>query len=220
MLQKNEEALKNLLEKSYNYALNGKNAFSMMIEGYQKRDTALLQEAKEFLKGSKKDESKIDMKAVETLALYSPEARDLRRVVALIKVVAEFSRINDYIKSKINSVIEEIVNDEALEEEGTRLAFFKSTFKALSDAVELVKEDNSSRLNQLIRDISIEESKCDDFVAILEKNIILNICENSDEMENFAKRLVNVRKLERVSDRCMNIAKLMKYAVEGGKLKL
>ncbi|HGZ69783.1 MAG TPA: hypothetical protein ENK74_00095, partial [Nitratifractor sp.] len=71
MLQKNEEALKNLLEKSYNYALNGKNAFSMMIEGYQQRDTALLQEANELLKGSKKDESKIDMKAVETLSLYS-----------------------------------------------------------------------------------------------------------------------------------------------------
>lgn len=220
MLTKYEEALTKLYDKSYEFATNTKTAFTLLVNALESRSIEQLKEAKALLKDSKKEEAKIDMRAVETLALYSPEATDLRRVIATIKIVSEFGRIDDYIKAAIATLMEEIINEEVYEEEGTKTAFYKSTLKAISDAAELIRVKDGAHLRELIRDISIEESKCDDFVGILEKNIITQICDTDNEGSNFAKRFNAIRKLERISDRCMNIAKLTKYAVEGGKLKL
>jgi len=220
MLSKYQEALNSLIDKSYEFANGAKVAFEIVVEVLESKDIKRLKEAKEMVKGSSKKEAKIDMKAIETLALYAPEASDLRRVVTLIKINGEFSRISDYIKAQINTLIQEIINEDLLNDDGTRVAFYKSTLKALSASVELIKTTLQDELNNLIREINLEESKCDDFVSILEKNVLMQICKESSNAEFVAKRLNSIRKLERISDRCVNIAKLSKYALEGGKLKL
>ncbi len=218
MLPKYKEALDKLIEDAYKLANSAKEGFEIVVEVLESKDLERLKEAKALVKGSSKKESKIDMKAIETLALYAPEATDLRKVATIIKMSSEFSRICDYVKAQANTLMQEIINEEPIDD-GTRVAFYKSTLKALSLSVELIKADDSA-LHDLIREISIEESKCDDFVSILEKSIISTMCENSEDMEFIVSRLNSVRKLERISDRCVNIAKLMKFAIEGGKLKL
>ena len=219
MLPKYQEALDKLVNESYELAHCAQEAFEIVVEVLESKDLERLKEAKALVKGSTKREAKIDMRAIETLALYSPEASDLRKVATIIKMSGEFSRICDYVKAQANTLMQEIINEDLVDNDGTRLAFYKSTLTALSLSVELVKADDSV-LNDLIRGISIEESKCDDFVSILEKSIISTMCENSEDMEFIVSRLNSVRKLERISDRCVNIAKLMKFAIEGGKLKL
>ncbi len=218
MLPKYKEALDKLIEDAYKLANSAKEGFEIVVEVLESKDLERLKEAKALVKGSSKKESKIDMKAIETLALYAPEATDLRKVATIIKMSSEFSRICDYVKAQANTLMQEIINEEPIDD-STRVAFYKSTLKALSLSVELIKADDSA-LHDLIREISIEESKCDDFVSILEKSIISTMCENKEDMEFIVKRLNSVRKLERISDRCVNIAKLMKFAIEGGKLKL
>ncbi len=218
MLPKYKEALDKLIEDAYKLANSAKEGFEIVVEVLESKDLERLKEAKALVKGSSKKESKIDMKAIETLALYAPEATDLRKVATIIKMSSEFSRICDYVKAQANTLMQEIINEEPIDD-GTRVAFYKSTLKALSLSVKLIKADDSA-LHDLIREISIEESKCDDFVSILEKSIISTMCENSEDMEFIVSRLNSVRKLERISDRCVNIAKLMKFAIEGGKLKL
>jgi len=219
MLPKYKEALDKIANESHDFANSIKEAFAIVVEVLESKDIEKLKEAKELIKGNTKKESKIDMKAIETLALFSPEAKDLRQVVALIKVNGEFSRIADYVKSQINILMHEIINEDVFGTDGTRVAFYKSTLKALDHSVALIKATDGT-LSDLIREITIEESKCDDFVSILEKNIITSICANEIETEFVVARLNSVRKLERISDRCVNIAKLMKFAIEGGKLKL
>jgi len=220
MLTKYQEALESLYGRSYDFAKNIEDSFSLVVDVLESKDLDKLSEAKAMLKGSVKEESKIDMKIIETIALYSPEAKDLRRVVTLLKIVGEFSRISDYIKAQISTLTQEIIEGEELVGDGTRVSFYTSTLAALKASVELVKTKDESILNELIREISIEESKCDDFVSIIEKEIISEICDNKNEIAYFTKRLNSVRKMERISDRCINIAKLRKYAIEGGKLKL
>ncbi len=220
MLTKYQEALNNLEEKSYSFAKEIEEAFLLVTQSLESKDLNSLNAAKSKVKGSNKAESKIDMKIIETLALYSPEARDLRGVVTLMKIVGEFSRISDYVLAQVNTVSQEILEDENSIDDVTRVSFYKSTLKALSSSVELIKVKDENILHDLIRDISIEESKCDDFVSILEKNIISSICDNEQDIPYFAKRLNSVRKMERISDRCVTIAKLKRYALEGGKLKL
>jgi len=127
--------------------------------------------------------------------------------------------LQEYLHLDTN-VYHKIINEDLLRDDGTRVAFYKSTLKALSASVELIKTTSQDELNNLIREINLEESKCDDFVSILEKNVLMQICKESSNAEFVAKRLNSIRKLERISDRCVNIAKLSKYALEGGKLKL
>jgi len=87
-------------------------------------------------------------------------------------------------------------------------------------ALEAIVEEDSESLDRIARQISVEESKCDDFVSILEKNMIGEICSRPEQADELVGRLHVMRKLERVSDRCVNIVKLARYALEGGKLKL
>jgi len=150
MLSKYQEALAKLVDSSYEFAKSAQEAFDIVVESLATKDINRLKEAKELVKGSSKREAKIDMRAIETLALYSPEATDLRRVATLIKISGEFSRISDYIKAQISTLTQEIIEDD-LVEDSTREAFYKSTQKAINASVELIKVDDESRLNELIR---------------------------------------------------------------------
>ncbi len=220
MLSKYQEDLEKLYNRSYDFAKNIEVAFALVVGALESKNLDSLKEAKSMLKGSSKEESKIDMKIIEVLALYAPEAKDLRRVVTLMKITSEFSRISDYVTAQIKTLTQEIIEEEELKGDGTRESFYQSTLAALKASVEIIKVKDEAILNELIRVVSIEESKCDDFVSIIEKGIISEICNNKNDISYFTKRLNSVRKMERISDRCVNIAKLRKYAIEGGKLKL
>ncbi|GEM_PF-853634 len=229
MLKKYEEALNKIVEEVYAFGELDEKALQHIAEGLQNRETAKLEEARRLLKGNHKANAKIDMNIITTLALYAPEASDLRRVVALIKIASELSRIGDYLKAHAKNLLKQMAGNEEEEEEDhairplltdTARAFYQSTETALHLALEAIKETDPDHLDNISRRISVEESKCDDFISILEKNMVGNICAHPDEAEELVDELHILRKLERISDRSINIVKLARYALEGGKLKL
>ncbi|MFV0481609.1 MAG: PhoU family transcriptional regulator, partial [Campylobacteraceae bacterium] len=65
-----------------------------------------------------------------------------------------------------------------------------------------------------------EESKSDDLYSILEKNVLNELAKNLDFTANYIKVLSTMRKLEKMADRSVAVAKLVVYARSGGKLKL
>ena len=232
MLKKYEEALNKIVEEVYAFGELDEKALQLIAEGLQNQDTAKLEEARRLLKGNHKANARIDMNIITTLALYAPEASDLRRVVALIKIASELSRIGDYLKAHAKNLLKQMAGSEEEEEAqeadhairplltDTARAFYQSTETALHLALEAIKETDPDRLDNISRRISVEESKCDDFISILEKNMVGNICAHPDEAEELVDELHILRKLERISDRSINIVKLARYALEGGKLKL
>ncbi|WP_292657157.1 phosphate uptake regulator PhoU [Nitratifractor sp.] len=234
MLKKYEEALNKITEEVYAFGELDEKALQLIVEGLQNQETQKLEEARKLLKGNHKANAKIDMNIITTLALYAPEASDLRRVVALIKIASELSRIGDYLKAHARNLLKQMAGGEEEEEEEatgekpsvrpllteTARAFYQSTETALHLALEAIKEEDPDRLDNISRRISVEESKCDDFISILEKNMVSNICAHPDQAEELVDELHILRKLERISDRSINIVKLARYALEGGKLKL
>ena len=233
MLKKYEEALNKIVEEVYAFGELDEKALQLIVEGLQNQETQKLEEARKLLKGNHKANAKIDMNIITTLALYAPEASDLRRVVALIKIASELSRIGDYLKAHAKNLLKQMAGGEEDEEEAagekpsvrpllteTARAFYQSTETALHLALEAIKEEDPDRLDNISRHISVEESKCDDFISILEKNMVGNICAHPDQAEELVDELHILRKLERISDRSINIVKLAHYALEGGKLKL
>ena len=142
-------------------------------------------------------------------------------MIAYLKIASELTRITDYIRSFAKRVKIQISSD--LELGSLRddvYAFADSAYKSLSASISAIKTDSEDELENLYRKVNVEESKCDDILSLIEKKLIEQICvvpENASELISF---LNGLRRLERISDRSVNIVKLAYFAQKGGKLKL
>ena len=221
MLQNYKEILKKNQKRVLALAEDVLKAYELAYEALKNSDIQKANKARDMLKDSHDKNSKIDNEIIKTLALFSPEARDLRVVIAYLKIASELTRITDYIRSFAKRVKIQISSD--LDLGGLKddvFAFANSAYKSLSASISAIKTDNEDELENLYRKVNVEESKCDDILSLIEKKLIEQICivpENASELISF---LNGLRRLERISDRSVNIVKLAYFAQKGGKLKL
>ncbi len=216
---------KGILNKSTNRVLDlGEDvikSYELALAAFREKDIQKANKSREILKNSHERNSKIDNEIIKTLALFSPEARDLRVVIAHLKIASELTRISDYIRACSKNIKMQISGEFDLEDirEDT-LSYMQSSYKSLVAAVESIKVQSEDDLEELYREVNVEECKCDDIHSILEQNIIQQICITPESARDFISFLKSMRKLERISDRSLNIVKLSYFAVKGGKLKL
>lgn len=216
---------KQILEKSRGRVLvlaqDVLKAYELSFEAFKDGEIAKATEARSLLKDAHDRNSKIDNEIIKTLALFSPEAKDLRVVIAYLKIASELTRMSDYIRSFAKSVKMQITGEfqiQGLKED--TVSFQNSTLKSLQAAVESIKLESEESLEMLYRKVNVEESKCDDILSIIEQNIIQEICNLPEQAGDFVSFLKSMRKVERISDRSVNIVKLAYFAQKGGKLKL
>lgn len=219
------ENYKEILEKSRKRVLelgdDVLKSYTLTVQGCQEQDISKASEARNMLKDAHERNSKIDNEIIKTLALFSPEARDLRVVIAHLKIASELTRIADYIRSYAKKVKMQISGEVELSPLRDDMnSFLESTRKSFEAALASIKADSEDKLENLYRKVNVEESKCDDITSILEKNIIQQICINPEAAEDMVEFIKTMRKLERISDRSVNIVKLAYFAHKGGKLKL
>jgi len=221
MLQNYKEILKKNQKRVLALAEDVLKAYELAYEALKESDMDKASKARDMLKDSHDKNSKIDNEIIKTLALFSPEARDLRVVIAYLKIASELTRITDYIRSFAKRVKIQISSD--LELGGLQddvYAFAQSAYKSLRASINAIKTDSEDELENLYRKVNVEESKCDDILSLIEKKLIEQICivpENASELISF---LNGLRRLERISDRSVNVVKLAYFAQKGGKLKL
>jgi len=216
---------KDILDKSRNRVLDFANdilcACDLAFESFKQSDEKKANKAIAMLKNAHNINSKIDNEIIKTLALFSPEARDLRVVIAYLKIASELTRISDYIRSCAKSIKMQISGEFDLSSlRDDTISYMLSTRKSLESAIKSIKTDSVERLEDLYRAVNVEESKCDDIHSILEHNAMQQICITPEMAKDFVIFLKSMRKLERISDRSLNIVKLSFFAHIGGKLKL
>ena len=214
MLEKTQKRVRDLAE-------DVKNAYVLAVEASETKAIDKATQARGMLKNAHERNNKIDNEIIKTLALYAPEARDLRIVFAYIKIAGELTRISDYVRNFAKKVKMQISGEVELDAlEGDMRSFLESTKNSLSAAVASIETDSLDALETLYRKVNVEESKCDDIISILEKNILQQICISPESAEDMVEFIKTMRKLERISDRSVNIVKLAYFAKKGGKLKL
>ena len=216
---------KEILDKSRNRVLelgdDVLKSYDIAIDAFTKSDIQKANEARKMLKNAHEKGNKIDNEIIKTLALFSPEAKDLRVVIAHLKITSELTRISDYIRSYAKNVKIQISGE--FELEGLRddtISFLNSSKKSLEAAIGSIKSDSEDELEKLYHKVNVEESKCDDIHSILEKNVVQQICVMPESAGDFILFLKYLRKIERISDRSVDIVKLSYFAQKGGKLKL
>ncbi len=221
MLQNYKEILEKSRKRVFELANDILTAYGMSIEAFENGDVEKATKARAMLKDAHDRNNKIDNEIIKTLALFSPEAKDLRVVIAHLKIASELTRISDYVRTYAKNVKMSISGDfeiEGLKED--TFSFNQSTYKSLKAAVDAIEAESEESLENIYRVVNVEVSKCDDIYSILEQNIVQEICITPESARDFIYFHKTMRKVERISDRSLNIVKLAYFAQKGGKLKL
>jgi len=196
-------------------------ANEITLEAYSKHESERFNEAVTLLKGIEQEANAIDNEVIKTFALFGPEANELRLLVAYLKMTNEIVRIAEGIKKYARRMKEHCAGECILSPlDATIIQLHKSTLNALRYISECFKEMGSCDIDDFYRKVMVEESKNDDLFAIVEKDILAQIIQESELSSEYVRILGTLRKLERSCDRSVNIANLMLFAQKGGTMHI
>jgi len=195
-----------------------KKANEMILPALKKCDQKVFQEAKTHITNIANKTNDIDNSIIKLLALYAPEARDLREVVAYLKITTELLRASINTRSFIRGFINvcEDVDINTINEYALPLQ--NSTIKAIKVMVDMLYIDDPDEMQDCFNEVLIEENKTDDLYELLEKSIL----DNPKKIDNFEKihRILRAfRKSAKIADITISIANLLVYIKVGGTLQ-
>jgi len=195
-------------------------SLEISLKALKSDNIADLKEASFSLKKLAKKSNDIDNSIVTTLALYSPEAKDLRELVSYLKITNELvragSNTKDFAKVFRNSFSEDLNTKTILE---FAIPLLKSAILSLQTAMQIVKEESKNHVEEKYQRVIVEESKTDDLYSMVEKNILKLIAKNLELSKEYFDILTSLRKLAKTSDRAVSIANLLLFAEIGGELE-
>lgn len=162
---------------------------------------------------------RIDDNIIKFFALYTPEARDLRELVAFLKLTNEFDRIanscNSFIRDFPQALSDEVDSEFILE---YAIPLQKTSVAALSSALNLIELDDKEKIEDEYKNVVVEEGKNDELYQIIEKNLLKKINNNLHLSQDYQDIMQALRRLEKIADRALSIASLMHYAKLGGTI--
>jgi len=221
MLTKNEEKLAEVRERTVEILNDLTISQKLALQALETCDSKSFEQVKVPLKSIGKKVTDIDNLILTIFALYTPEARDLREMVAFLKITSALQRIATNEKNYIKNMA--ICNPE-LDEDIKRiikesLHINRCTIRALEYTMEMVNEtEDMDKLKELNAKIDVEYSKTDDIYAMIEKDVLQVMHNNyvmNDENVNILKY---IRKNLKIIDRLEDISARLMFARMGGKL--
>ncbi len=194
------------------------NANNLSLMSLKENDFSKLKDINLPIKKISNKSNEIDNLIVKTLALYSPEAKDLREMVAFLKITNELTRASTYSKSFIKtfkkSFTEELDQNNILE---FAIPLLKSSNLALELSINMI-QDNSI-IEETYNRVLVEDSKTNDLYGMVEKNILKLITKNIELSKDYFEVLSSLRKLEKISGRAASIANLLVFVQLGGEIE-
>ena len=184
-------------------------------------DASRLQNLRKRLKPINKKTEVIDNKLVVIFARYTPEARDLREMVAYLKITSGLNRIKASMNSYIKNMQGMLAEDDAAILRFTKesLSINRCTIHALEKTAEMLQTfDDHEKIRNLATEIDVEYAKTDDIYALLEKSVVQRMHESDGKTEEYFSLLKYIRKNLKIIDRLDSVAQRIIFARMGGKL--
>lgn len=175
-------------------------------------------EARAHIKNISSKTDDIDNSIIKVLALYTPEASDLRQVVAYMKITNELSRACSSTRSFIRGFTDVCQDVDVDTVKEYALPMQASTVEAIKLSMSMINCTDSDEIQEIYNDVLIEESKTDDLYEIVERNLSLQ-ADGSSSFEKFHKMLRALRKSGKIATRANSIANLLVYAKIGGSFR-
>lgn len=220
MLKPYEEKLKHIKIEIQKMGVSIIEALELCYKALSSQNIELLSSVEISEKKILVKSNEIDNIIVTTLALYSPEAKDLRRMVAFLKITNELTRTaantKDFSKMFKKSYSNELNTTLILE---YSIPLLKSALISLSSAISILDEEDYEQITKKYQKVAVEESKTDDLYLMIEKNILKLITNHLDLSKEYFDILSSLRRLEKIADRSVSIAKLLQFAQSGGDME-
>ena len=219
MLKPYEEKLKLIKSEVEKLGLDIVEALEVCLKALNERKIENLKNVEVSEKKFLVKSNEIDNLIITTLALYTPEARDLRRMVAFLKITNEIVRTaantKDFAKMFRRSYSEDLNTNTILE---YTIPLLKSALLSTKTAISIIDEQEHSKVEEKYQRVIVEESKTDDLYLMIEKNILKLIAKNLDLSKEYFDILSALRRLEKIADRAVSIANLLQFAQVGGDI--
>jgi len=176
-------------------------------------------EARNSIKNITSRTDEIDNAIIKILALYTPEAKDLRRVVAYFKITNEVARACSNTRSFIRGFTAVCGDLEINLINEYTLPMQASTVKAIKTSIMMINVEDADELQEMYEEVLIEENKADDLYEMLERNLVSEAENSTQSFEKFHKMLKALRKSEKIAGRANSIANLLVYIKLGGTIR-
>lgn len=180
------------------------------LEAIQNNDSAL---ADTVLKSDYKInqlEVQIDEECIHIIAKRQPAASDLRLVIAIIKTIADLERIGDEAERIAKVARESFTNDQqpllmSLENLGLHVL---NMLRRVLDAFARMDLDAAYEVHQ-------QDEQADRQYEALTRQLMTYMMQDSSSIPKIMDVLWSARALERMGDRCQNIAEYIIFLVKG-----
>lgn len=220
MLPTETEKLKQILAEMTALGQSVLAINEQILDALKNCDACKLKDIKKISKQQRyKTIDRIDNHIITVFALYTPQAKDLRTLVAFLKITNEFDRIansaHSFIRDFPNALSEEVDKDFILE---YAIPLQKSSVSALQNALLLMEVDDKKSVDEHFKIVVLEESKNDELYKIIEKSLLKKTSDDIHLSKDYQDIMAALRRLEKIADRALNIASLMHYAKVGGEI--
>lgn len=157
-------------------------------------------------------EINVEEECLKILALHQPVARDLRLIVAIIKINGELERIAD-IAVNIAKRVQTIIRFEGAILEFDYQPMAAKVLDMLKISLDaLVTEDADLARRLFIEDDDVDSHRNQAYKTVIRK---LDDADNGNNAASLLNLYLIARHLERIGDRTTNIAEEIIYLVEG-----
>lgn len=207
----------NEVKDSIKGLINGlEESNKLVYEALKKCDKKKFLEAKSYIKNVSTKTDSIDNAIIKLLALYAPEASDLREVVAYLKMTNEIQRASTNTRSFIRGLLRvcDFIDKDAINEYALPLQ--NSTLKAIKIVLDMLELDCVDDLQEYFNEVLIEENKTDDLYELLERAVLK---QSNDNFQKTHTILRAFRKSEKIADRAISMANLLVYIKVGGTMQ-
>jgi phosphate transport system protein len=214
-----DKELEDVKSKIEAIGLNIVESNKLILKALENCDSEVFDEAKSKLKNMSGKTNEIDNGIIKILALYSPEAKDLRQVVSYLKITNELNRASTNTRSFIKGFTEVCSSTDVNIVKEYAIPMQKSTVIAMQNSISMLNMTCEDELRDMFNDVLIQEDKTGDLYEIVEKNLF-DQADGSVEFEKFHNMLKALRKSGKIADRAVSIAQLILYINIGGSFKL
>jgi phosphate transport system protein len=216
MLQNFQEQLHTINQQVIDIAKSILRANQIILDAFEECDSVILSGAKSDLKNINQRTNDIDNEIIKILALFTPEAKDLRLIVSFFKFTNELQRAASNTKSFIKTFEVYCTNIDKDSIKDYAIPLQKATVESLEAIVELLEsEEDDAR--EYFNKVLIAENKTDEIYDDFQ-DFILQKDKNIEDFSKFTKILNALRKSEKIADRSVDMAYLLLFAKLGGSL--
>ncbi|SFV75104.1 Phosphate transport system regulatory protein PhoU [hydrothermal vent metagenome] len=210
-----QESLEEIQNKVINVGEGLVKANELLVDAIEQCDTQKFEESKAQIKNISSKTDSIDNDIIKVLALYTPEARDLRTVIAYLKITNELARASSNTRSFIRGFTKvcKDVDTETINEYA--LPMQRATLNAIKTSMAMFEVDDEDEIREVYNEVLIEENKTEDLYEMVERNLLTQ-ANQANNFEKYHKMLKALRKGSKIASRAISIANLLVYAKVGG----